>query len=471
MDKLLKLNDEMAAMITDRYNHEHDGNSIAQELNIIEETGIVPGIPIGERAPQFCLEDVNGREICLEDQLGKGPVVISFLRGNWCDYCQKEMDDMNQELSEIEKMGGSIIAVSPQILSSSREFMEKKKYGFTLLSDPDQEIIKLFNLQFHVPPNMKRIYRDVFKIDLTKQNANGTWNLPVPATFILDNKGVVVARHVSPHYDKRMPVQNILKTFSNLSVESSETISELKSKNEILTNQIAELTSLQEKLIRQENRAIVGDLTAGLFHELKNLLNPISALDFIKNDLSEENRKWIDFVYDARDRSIALMEEIRLLAKNQEVNYSFEKLSINKILSESIFLSRMDGDIRNIKIIEDFKSDPMVKVNRNKIIQVLLNLIRNAAHAVKGKDDGNITVISEQKGDEVLVHVQDNGSGIDSEQLEKIWNPFYSTKGDKGTGIGLGICRKIIEKHHGEMFCVSRLNEGSIFSFSIPLAG
>ena len=102
-------------------------------------------------------------------------------------------------------------------------------------------------------------------------------------------------------------------------------------------------------------------------------------------------------------------------------------------------------------------------------MQVLFNLIRNSAHAIEDKKDSKIIVKTENDGDYVKVQVIDNGTGIDKDKIDKIWELFFTTKGEKGTGLGLDICKRIINGHNGKIECSSNPGEETAFTIFLPL--
>ena len=466
----MNLQERLSAIVTNSNFTKGDLNFIQNSNEILEDLKIAPGIEIGDPAPLFCVKNAEGKEICLEDLLAKGPVVISFYRGDWCPFCRAELIALQEVLKEIESSGGSLLAVGPQ--SQEQSYMLSKELGlsFEMLSDPDQKLIQRYKLQFEIPANVKSFYLEKLKLDLSEQNADGSWNLPVPATFILDSNGIVCGRYVSTNYMSRMEPQAVTQSVYNLSSSKHELLSELRSKNEILTNTLEELKRTQEQMLRQEKKAAVGNLAAGLFHEIKNLLNPISILTLVEGELSDKSRQKVQLVYDARDRLLDLVNEIRGLSMDEEVQYSKSSQSLEELIEHSIFLARMDPDVFPKKIVTDYSYNGEIMVNKNKIIQVMLNLIRNAAHAIEHKKDGQIRIQSEENNSHVNIHIIDNGHGIEEDKLNKIWDAFFSTKGEQGTGLGLDISKNIIESHGGTITCQSKIDEGTTFSFSLPRA-
>lgn len=181
--------------------------------------GITPGVEIGEQAPRFVLPDASGGKVSLEDRLATGPVVLSFYRGAWCPICNTELAGLQEALPQIEALGGSLIAVSPQAPDASQAFVQRLGLGYDVLSDADQAVIRAYHLQFELVPELRDVYRNM-GMALDEHNADHSWNLPVPATFVIDRDGVVRARHVDPNYRERMSVEAILAALEELHAET-----------------------------------------------------------------------------------------------------------------------------------------------------------------------------------------------------------------------------------------------------------
>lgn len=189
---------------------EPDFRALTAELIArLRADGVTPGIEVGEPAPGFTLPDATGQLVRLDDRLAAGPVVISFYRGAWCPVCNMELQGLQEALPEIKAAGASLIAISPQAPDVSQPFVARLGLGFDVLSDVDQAVIRAYHLQFELPAVLHETYRS-FGMAVDEHNADGNWNLPVPATFVLDASSVVRARHVDPDYRQRMSAEEIL---------------------------------------------------------------------------------------------------------------------------------------------------------------------------------------------------------------------------------------------------------------------
>ena len=167
------------------------------------------GLPEGSVAPDFTLPDQNGNPVALADRLASGPVVLQFYRGEWCPICNLSVRALQGILPEIEGRGASLVLISPQGPDLAGTMVEANDLTFDVLSDLEQQTIAAYRLHFELSEALKPLYEQ-FDLDLRKKNADRTWNLPIPATFILDTDGVVRRRHVDPNYQQRMEPTDIL---------------------------------------------------------------------------------------------------------------------------------------------------------------------------------------------------------------------------------------------------------------------
>jgi peroxiredoxin len=167
-------------------------------------SGAAPGLTVGEQAPLFSLPDATGETVSLAGRLAAGPVVLSFYRGEWCPFCNLELRALQTALPHIKSRGAALIAISPQSPDHSLSVTEKAGLTFDVLSDARQEVIMAYRVQFTIPADIKDLHLNVFGNDPSAQTADGSWNLPIPATFVIDPAGIIRARHVSADYTTRM---------------------------------------------------------------------------------------------------------------------------------------------------------------------------------------------------------------------------------------------------------------------------
>jgi signal transduction histidine kinase len=148
-----------------------------------------------------------------------------------------------------------------------------------------------------------------------------------------------------------------------------------------------------------------------------------------------------------------------------------ERVELCDLVEDTLRFTRYDRLFRHrIEVRRVYDAQPVVFVNRSKIKQVLLNLLRNAAQAMHGQHrEPHFEVRVSSDGESGFLSVTDNGSGIPPDRLDKIWQPFYTTKGQEGTGLGLDLCRQICERHHGGISVTSEVGVGTTFTVRLPL--
>ncbi len=191
--------------------------NVIDEINAeLQLSQIAPGIQIGVLAPDFSLPDENNNVIQLSQELKKGVVVLSFYRGSWCRFCRAEFQSLQHNLAAITELGAIILGIGPQHPKNALNFVEKLELGFNVLSDINQDVIKAYNLHFVVHKKIQDNYINNYNLDLSKKTANRTWELPVPATFIIDKNGIIRDRFVNMNYKIRMEPKNIIKSLKTI---------------------------------------------------------------------------------------------------------------------------------------------------------------------------------------------------------------------------------------------------------------
>lgn len=168
------------------------------------------GISIGESAPMFTAIDADSNQFSLKDELKNGPVVIIFYRGFWCPVCNKHLGSIQDSLKMIEKTGAKVIAVSPEKPEYLDKMASKTGAQFTLLYDEDYKIANAYDVNFKPTAMQLFIYNTVLRGDLKNTHSDDTQRLPIPATYIVNQKGIISWRQFDPDYKKRSSVKDIL---------------------------------------------------------------------------------------------------------------------------------------------------------------------------------------------------------------------------------------------------------------------
>jgi peroxiredoxin len=164
---------------------------------------------LGEPMPPFLLPDQNGKLVALGALLAEGPVVVAFLRGNWCPYCRINADALARVQSQVRAAGGQIVAITPNLGAFNKALQNATGAAFPILTDLDNGYALQLDLAFRIPDE-KRAAMSVGGWDLSPYQGNDAWILPIPATFVVGRDGRVRARFVDPDYRKRMAVEDIL---------------------------------------------------------------------------------------------------------------------------------------------------------------------------------------------------------------------------------------------------------------------
>ena len=166
-------------------------------------------LSVGSRAPAFELRDHNNKVVSSADLLSQTRLVICFFRGRWCPFCVGQLEAMNLILPRIELAGASLLAISPQTVQQSFFMVDQHKLRFPLLNDAGNKVARQFGLVHRVPEEQQAIYRRAF-INLPFANGDASWELPIPATFILDHDGTVLHALANEDYTARPEPEEIL---------------------------------------------------------------------------------------------------------------------------------------------------------------------------------------------------------------------------------------------------------------------
>jgi peroxiredoxin len=164
---------------------------------------------IGDRAADFELPNVRGGRLSLRAALEEGPVVLSFYRGSWCPFCNLELNALQARLPDIRTAGARLIAVSPEKPDASLSHAEKLNLEFDILADIGNGTARDYGLIMTVYESLRPLYLQ-WGIDLPAANGDTSYELPVPATYIIDSAGEIRAAYVDKDYTKRMEPEAIV---------------------------------------------------------------------------------------------------------------------------------------------------------------------------------------------------------------------------------------------------------------------
>jgi two-component system sensor histidine kinase HydH len=238
--------------------------------------------------------------------------------------------------------------------------------------------------------------------------------------------------------------------------------------NILILRDLGEVRTLQEEIRRKEKLAALGSLAAGIAHEIRNPLSSIKGLaSYFGNKFAEtvEDKESASVMVREVDRLNRVISELLEFARPSELK--LRPTDINEVLQHSVRLVQQDAKAKNIEIDLAKTGDlSSVLLDPDRFSQALLNLYLNAIQAT---DEGGVLSVrsSPGQGQDIKIEVADTGSGISPSDLNKIFDPYFTTK-SSGTGLGLAIVHKIIEAHKGDIKARSEPGRGTVFTIFIP---
>jgi signal transduction histidine kinase len=253
---------------------------------------------------------------------------------------------------------------------------------------------------------------------------------------------------------------SVLANQTAVGVENWRTYNQLLKANE-------ELKASQAQMVQAAKLAAIGELAAGIAHEIKN---PLQVL-MLHLELVQAGRplpNWIEMFSKQLKRLSDITLRLMNFSRNASEEVAAEAIDVNRAIEDIVMMVQHEFEGNGIDVEQSLAADlPPVGGNANYLQQVFLNLLINARDAMpKG---GTIGVSTSLTGFHVCVRFTDTGHGIEKELQEKIFKPFFSTKGDKGTGLGLAICSKIIAQHKGDIRVESEVGKGTTFTIFLPV--
>ena len=173
---------------------------------------VLEAFGVGAKSPPFELRDHNGKLVSSAELLAKGRVVVSFIRGRWCPFCVGQMEAMSCIGEEIEAAGGSLVAVSPQTEKQAFFMRDQHKLRFPLLVDAHNQLARQFGLVYRVSEEQQALYSRTF-VNLPFVNGDCSWELPIPAAFVIDRDGAIVFASANEDYMERPEPLEIVSLF------------------------------------------------------------------------------------------------------------------------------------------------------------------------------------------------------------------------------------------------------------------
>jgi two-component system, sporulation sensor kinase E len=236
---------------------------------------------------------------------------------------------------------------------------------------------------------------------------------------------------------------------------------------ELVEKRTSQLREAQEKLIKNERLAAIGQVASMVGHDLRNPLTGIAgATYYLKKKLESEADKTIMEMLVLIEKDIEHSNRIisDLLEYSREIKLELTVTTPKSVTRDALSLVEIPN---NVRVLDFTHGEPKIMVDAEKLKRVFVNIIKNAIDAMpKG---GNLTIKSKKNDGNMEIAITDTGTGISKDNLQKIWTPFFTTKA-RGMGLGLSICRRIIEAHGGSIFAEGKVGKGTTFTITIPVA-
>ncbi len=345
----------------------------------------------------------------------------------------------------------------------------------TLPLDPAESVVarSIFEKRPFVIPDASR---DPRVNPILQEKLNLQSLVVIPLLAMEKSLGAIAADHTEPGKNITRETLESVMTFAQqagLAIHNALMYQELKAFSQQMEEKIqkttADLRKTEAQLIRSEKLAALGQLSAGIAHEIRNPLTSINILiHSLTENLPTEDSRWEDLK--VIEEEILRINEIvdQFLRFAKPASPLFEKTNLISIFEEILQLLRPQLERARIEVKREFEPLPLITVDKEQIKQVILNLLMNAIQAMSGGGKLGTSGRLSKDGDWVELAIQDSGVGIPPEDMNKLFDPFFSTK-EGGMGLGLAIAHRIIDQHHGKIEVESTPGKGTLFTISLPV--
>jgi len=392
---------------------------------------------------------------------------------------------------------------SDQLSTSEGVLVVDNKYTHKIITNKDLDTLLTFGKQVGVALESARLYHDL--IQMKSYNENIVESIPmglltVDADKILQSTNPAGEQILS--HNKIIKNQSIDEIFldNELKIQLGRTIREriqtaiprlnwtapdgkklvlnvwivplAQGGALLILEDISKEVMMEQRLVQDTRLSSIGKLAAGIGHELNSPLVAIinrAQLTMRKTE-DKEMLKSLKLIEEAGKRCAYIIKS--LLNYSRPSNPEFKSVSINEVIKETLILTEHQiTRFQNIKIITKLEEKlPLIRADAKLLQQVFTNLIINAAQSIPSETKGTITIKTLKETDDmIIIKIIDTGIGIHKSNLDKIFDPFFSTRGNQGTGLGLSISYDIIQKHEGIIEVKSVPNKGSIFTILLPI--
>lgn len=180
------------------------------------ENNIPRGLEVGEKAPDFIGYDQTGKQVELKKLLEKAPVIMFFYMGKWCPVCSRYLNNYQDSLKILTDQGFNVVAITPESIENVEQTVKLHGLTFTVIYDCQEKIMRDYNVMFSVTKSYQAKIFSGLSIDIAKNNGRDVARLPVPATFIINRDGIIVAAQFDPDYNNRASVKWMLKNLGRV---------------------------------------------------------------------------------------------------------------------------------------------------------------------------------------------------------------------------------------------------------------
>lgn len=270
---------------------------------------------------------------------------------------------------------------------------------------------------------------------------------------------------------KNYQTERLAKNGSKVAVNLTETALESNGKvigRSQIIRDISEMQKIEHQMRQSDRLATVGQLAAGIAHEIGNPLTSISSLvQLLERRLVDtDHHSKLTRIRHNIERITKIVRELVDFARPQTPE--MRSIKVNEVIRSAVGLMSYDNRSQKVRIDLELEEIPGIKASPDKLHQVLVNLLANAFDALRETGD-TVTIKTHQNDQAVTIQVSDNGPGMDARVLDKIFEPFFTTKETgKGTGLGLSVSHGIIKSMNGDLSVESRLGEGATFTIHLP---
>jgi two-component system, sporulation sensor kinase A len=390
-------------------------------------------------------------------------VLFGVIIGGLVIESYEKLYRLNKKFSELYKM----MANYQKELKQTLVTLEKSEAKYRLIAENTSDLImvmeKDYSISYFSPSHKKLLGYNEGELENTRL-----------CKFVHPNDVQTFTETIKRIFDKREShaMEFRLKHESGRYIEfESRWVPVMGENGEIehsviISRDITERKKSEEILLQSEKLSIVGELAAGVAHEIRNPLTTIKG--FIQLYKKENSSiEFNDLLLNELERIETITSELLSLGKPQAVQLM--RANLVDLIDNTLELLQPQAYMNNIQFNFSFQdSQIMITCEKNQLKQVFLNILKNAMEAMA--DGGSIDIVLQELNDnECMISFQDHGCGIPEDLLPRLGEPFYTLK-EKGTGLGLMICHKIIKQHHGTITYHSKLNEGTLVEITLPLS-